>query len=121
MGSLQHVTLRGIKRRERVESTSGRSEEEEEGKSPSDVADFTELRNFSPTLDKSMPSPWDNKRGSKKKTLELSKPPAPTSLRSPPLKRKGLPKTEPKGKRLGCISFQIIAVEIVDQKQRISG
>ena len=101
---------RVIKEKEREESsTSGRSEEEEgEGKSPRDVADLTELRNFSPTLDKSMPWPWDNKRGSKKKSLELSNPPPP-SLRSPPLNRNGLPKTEPNGNRLGCISFQIIA------------
>ena len=39
-----------------VSSTSGRSEkEEEEGRSPRDLADLTELRNFSPTLEKSMP------------------------------------------------------------------
>lgn len=50
----------------RATTTSGRSEKEEEGRSPSDLADLTELRNFSPTLEKSMvPPPWpwdDNKR-----------------------------------------------------------
>jgi|APAra0007618407_1042631.scaffolds.fasta_scaffold17588_2 hypothetical protein len=100
--------------------TSGRSEIEGEGKRPREVADLTELRNFSPTLDKSMtPVPWDNKKGSKKKTLELSKAaPEPSSFRSPPpLKRNGLPKTEPNGKkRLGCIShlFFIPVRSIID-------
>ncbi|KAF4360632.1 hypothetical protein G4B88_015784 [Cannabis sativa] len=51
------------------------------------------------TLDKSIPPSCDNKKGTKKKTLELSKP----SLKSP-LNRKGLPKTVPKGNKLGCIS-----------------
>lgn len=57
--------------------TSGRSEGE--GRSPRDLADLTELRIFSPTLDKSMPPPWKIKKGSKKKTRELSNP---SSLKS---------------------------------------
>ena len=78
--------------------TSGRSEVE--GRRPSDLADLTELKIFSPTLDKSIPPPWDNKNGTKKKTLELSKP----SLLKSPLNKKGFPKTVPNGNKFGCIS-----------------
>lgn len=86
--------------------TSGRSEAE--GRRPSDLADLTELKIFSPTLDKSMPSPppWNNRNGSRKKNLEPSNP----SLKSP-LNRNGFPKALPKGNRLGCISTGIAKIE----------
>lgn len=77
--------------------TSGRSEAE--GRRPSDLADLTELRIFSPTLDKSISPPWNNKKGTKNKTPGLSKP----SLKSP-LNKNGFPKTLPKGNRFCCIS-----------------
>lgn len=79
------------------ELTSGRSEVE--GSRPRERADLTELRIFSPTFEKSIPPPWDSKSGSKKKTREVSNPP---SLKSP-LNRNGLPRTPPKGNRVGCI------------------
>lgn len=82
--------------------TSGRSAVE--GKSPSDLAERTELRIFSPTLDKSIPPPWNNKKGTKTKKLGLWKPPS--SVKSP-FNKKGFPKTVPNGNWFGCISAQI--------------
>lgn len=48
--------------------TSGRSEVG--GRSPRDLADRTELRIFSPTLDKSIPPPRNQKAETMKKILE---------------------------------------------------
>lgn len=62
--------------------TSGRSELE--GRKPRDLADLTELRNFSPTFEKSIPPPspstfpmdpsGDKRSEPKNKNLEISKP-----------------------------------------------
>lgn len=82
------------------ETTSGRSEVV--GRSPSDLADLTELKIFSPTLDKSIPPPCSNKKGTKKRNLEVSNP----SLKSPS-NAKGFPRALPNGNRFGCISHQV--------------
>lgn len=87
--------------------TSGRSEAG--GSKPSDLADLTELKIFSPTLDKSIAPPCESKKnGSKKKTLELSIPPPPTPTPPPSLKSaskmNGFPSTLPNGNKFGCIS-----------------
>lgn len=74
---------------------------------PSDLADLTELKIFSPNLDKSISLLCNNKKGTRNKTLELSNP----SLRSP-LNKNGFTKALPKGNKFGCISNGIAEIKI---------
>lgn len=86
--------------------TSGRSDGAE--RMPSDRADRTELRIFSPTLDKSIPPPWNRKSEAKNKTLG---PPKPSLLKSS-LKEKGFNTgRDNDDESAGCISTHRSEIE----------
>lgn len=86
--------------------TSGRSEVE--GRRPRDRAERTELRIFSPTLDKSMPPPppWKKINEVNNKTLVPSKPPSPLKR---PLDANGLSASG--GDEFDCISIRCTRIE----------